>query len=274
MKKLISITMSLLLLLSFAFAANNESGSTDGDTIVEATMLDSRVPPPKPVDNLTAEDMMNMTPSERQAVMDKVLADKNLTKEDLAKMSGSGEMIRERIMDGSGNQTQTRERIQALKNEMQQMRTQMQTESQNLKAKKSEMLQKQNEVRMAVQSLQRLKDFLDPNMGAKVSEIAKGFNNSLKETVQAEEQIQSRGGLKRFFAGGDSAAAEKIKTQANQTQNRLQELKQLHESCDCDEEVKAMLQEQIQSMEQEQTRLRELADKEEKSKGLFGWLWK
>ena len=43
---------------------------------------------------------------------------------------------------------------------------------------------------------------------------------------------------------------------------------------DCADEVKTMLQEQVQTMEQEQTRLQELSQKEQKSKGLFGWIWK
>jgi len=48
----------------------------------------------------------------------------------------------------------------------------------------------------------------------------------------------------------------------------------LRAQCDCGEEVKAMLQEQIQNMEQEQVRLQQLAQNEKKNKGVFGWLWK
>ena len=56
---------------------------------------------------------------------------------------------------------------------------------------------------------------------------------------------------------------------------KLQEMKQVKDECvDCTEEIKAMMQEQIQNMEQEQVRLQELAEKEKQSKGLFGWMWK
>ncbi len=60
----------------------------------------------------------------------------------------------------------------------------------------------------------------------------------------------------------------------NQSQQRIRQLKHLRAQCDCGEEVKAMLQEQIQNMEQEQVRLQQLAQNEKKNKGVFGWLWK
>ncbi len=86
--------------------------------------------------------------------------------------------------------------------------------------------------------------------------------------------MQARSGFTRFFAGGDSEAAEELETGVTQNQQRIQEMKQLRGQCDCEEEVKAIMQEQIWDMEQEQTRFQELAQKEKKSKGLFGWILK
>jgi hypothetical protein len=59
-----------------------------------------------------------------------------------------------------------------------------------------------------------------------------------------------------------------------QNRERIQELHRLVQECDCNEDVRALVQEQIQNMEQEQTRLQELAQNEKEAKGLFGWLWK
>jgi hypothetical protein len=100
------------------------------------------------------------------------------------------------------------------------------------------------------------------------------FNNSVQATIRAEEKIQTKSGFARFFSGGDEKSAAEIEAQVTQNRERIQELTQLRDQCQCDEEVKAMMQEQIRNMEQEQTRLQELAQKEKKSKGLFGWIWK
>ena len=57
-------------------------------------------------------------------------------------------------------------------------------------------------------------------------------------------------------------------------QNQLRELTQLHEQCNCTEEAKLLMQEQIQTMEQEQERIKELTNAEKQSKGILGWLYK
>jgi hypothetical protein len=86
-----------------------------------------------------------------------------------------------------------------------------------------------------------------------VSAIAKEFNNSVQATIRAEERIQTRSGIRRFFFGGDKEAAQNMQQEVNRNMNRIQELKQLRNECDCGEEIKQMMQEQIQNMEQEQT---------------------
>jgi len=111
-------------------------------------------------------------------------------------------------------------------------------------------------------------------IGPQVSEIAREFNNSVQATIRAKERIQSRNRIIRFFAGGDEEAAQEIEEQVIQNRERIRQLQQLALQCECEEEVRALLQEQIQNMEQEQTRLQQLAQNEKKVKGLFGWLWK
>ena len=171
------------------------------------------------------------------------------------------------------NKEQIRNQLDELKQSMQQKQQQLNSESQGLGEKKQQMMQNQNQVRVAAQTLSQMENMMG-EIGKQVSEIAKNFDNSVQATIKAEEKIQTRSGFARFFVGGDKKAAEDLESEVTPNQQRIQELKQLKEQADCDEEVKAMMQEQIQNMEQEQQRLQELAQKEKKSKGLFGWLWK
>ena len=175
-------------------------------------------------------------------------------------------------------QVQTPEReqskdVEKLKQMIQQRKQEMEQELIGLENKQGKVYQNQNTVRLAVHALLAMEN-LSGGIGKQVSEIARGFNNSVQSTINAEEKIERRGGIARFFTGGDSDAAEEIEQEVVKNQEKIKELKQLKEQCECDDEVKAVMQEQIQNMGLEQARLKELAEGERKSKGLFGWLWK
>jgi hypothetical protein len=130
----------------------------------------------------------------------------------------------------------------------------------------------QNKVQMAVLSLVGVKDVLG-GIGEQVSEIAVGFNNSIQASVQAEEKIKNRNGLIKFFAGNDQEALKLMERETNRNQERIQQLLQLREECDCGEEVKSFLQEQVESLKQEQNKIEETIQEEKKVKGLFGRLF-
>jgi hypothetical protein len=172
--------------------------------------------------------------------------------------------IREQLR--ARNVTELRQMIQ----ERQQI---MNQEIQNLGEGQQNIYQNQNRVRLAVHALLAMEN-LTGGIGRNVSQIAREFNNSVQATIRAEERIQTRNWLVRFFIGGDEEAAGNIEQETNRNRERIQELRRLREECDCDEEIRAMLQEQIQNMEQEQNRLQQLAQNEKANKGLFGWLWK
>jgi len=165
---------------------------------------------------------------------------------------------------------QTTEQLQQM---MQQRVQQMAQEAQGLNEEQKNVYQNQNRVRLAVHSLLAMEDLVG-GIGPQVREIATNFDNSVQATIRAEERVERRSAVARFFAGGDEEAAEEIEGQVNQNQLRVQQLKQLREECDCGAEVKEMMRQQIQNMEQEQTRLQQLAQSEKRSKGMFGWLWK
>ncbi|MBU1164199.1 hypothetical protein KKA15_01380 [Patescibacteria group bacterium] len=137
---------------------------------------------------------------------------------------------------------------------------------------KQKIYQNQNKVRAAVHTLLSAEDLIG-GIGPKVSEIAQQFNNSVEKTIKAEEKIQNRNSITRFFFGGDKDAAGEIKQEANQNQERIQELKQLRDNCDCQQEVEEVISQQIQNIEQEQNRLQQLAQEQINKKGLFGWLF-
>ena len=128
----------------------------------------------------------------------------------------------------------------------------------------------QNVVRTAVQSLLAAEDLIG-GVGSQVSSIAREINNSVEQTVRAEQKIQSRSALLTLLVGGDSDTARELKQTISQNEEKIQNILQLMGDCNCDNETKQILQEQIQNMEQEQTRLQELADSQD-SNGLFGWL--
>lgn len=167
-------------------------------------------------------------------------------------------------------QAQNTEQVRTMQQEQEQL---MNQEMANMGSAEQKVYQNQNQVRLAVHALLSMEN-MTGGIGSQISTIAKQFNNSIQNTVRAEEKIQARNAFSRFLFGGDADAATELETEVVQNQNRIQEMNQLMEQCECDEEVKAMLQEQIQTMEQEQTRLQELAQSEKQNKGIFGWLFK
>lgn len=162
---------------------------------------------------------------------------------------------------------------QELETMIKQKQQEMEAEQAQLKGETANMVKNQNQVRLAVHALLAMEN-LTGGIGPQVSAIAKGFNNSAQNANKAEEKIQQRSGLARLFAGGDHEAAKAMEQEVNQNQERIQQLKQLKEQCNCSQEVKDMFQEQIQNMETEQNRLAELAQDEKQKKGMFGWIWK
>ena len=196
------------------------------------------------------------------------------------------------------NQEQNKEQIRERNENIQQIREQALTQIRELKAENAaevkaivqqkreelkqavtaekkrvrEIKQKQNEVRLAVHALLASEN-LTGGIGPQVSTIARDFDNSAKETEQAEEKAMNRGRFMKFLFGGDRESAEIIRNRVQTREEKIQQLEQLTETCDCNEETKQMLREQVQVMKQEQERLKEVTKNEEK-KGLLGWLSK
>ena len=159
-------------------------------------------------------------------------------------------------------------------NELQSMikekRDEMIGEIKSMRGNLQKAYQNQNEVRIAVHALLSMEDLIG-GIGNKVSEVAKGFNNSIQQTIKAEETIRNRNRILRFFAGGDQKTAEELQNLVDQNRIRIQKLKELKGDCDCEEEARTLIQEQIQSMEQGQDRLQEMIQDEKATRGIWGW---
>jgi hypothetical protein len=178
--------------------------------------------------------------------------------------AGEGQQVQEQ--EQAQDMTQLREMIRAREQELN-------TTLKEVRAEVRSAYENQNKVKLAVHAMLSMEN-LEGGIGKNVSAIARQFNNSVQSTLNAEERIATRNAVWKFLFGGDETAASEMLQEAEQNRIRLQEIEQLREQCNCTEDVKAELGLQIQTIEQEQERLKQLAQNELQVKGLFGWLFK
>lgn len=185
---------------------------------------------------------------------------------------GTGQGLEDEENPGEAQQikAQTKDELKQMIQERKQV---MEQEMEGLGTKEQNVYRNQNTVREAVHTMLAMEDLVG-GIGKNISAIAKEFDNSVEKTIGAETKIEERGWFSRLMTGGDKEAASLLEAEVAQNKNKIQQLNKLMEDCECDEEVKAMLQEQIQNMEQEQNRLQGLAESEGKKNGLFGWMFK
>jgi len=188
--------------------------------------------------------------------------------EDVNNDSDIGESLRE-----NANKT-VRERIRnakELREQMQERKEQLNEQIQELKEKRRELYQERNEIRVAVHALLLIRD-IDTKVGPRIAEIAREFNNSEERLQRAEEKIQTRSRFIRFLFGANKQAVGDIEEITEIKRERIEELKQLRDEMK-DDDTKQITTEQIEKIEQDQKRLKNLA-REEKSKGIFSFLSK
>ncbi len=127
----------------------------------------------------------------------------------------------------------------------------------------------QNKVRNVIYSFLSMESLI-PSVGIIVSDIARQLNSSVQKIIIAEEKIQKRNFLVRFFVGGDKKSANEIETDLKLNEKRISNLEELKLRCECSEEIQDIFNEQIQILKDEQNRLQRLIDFEKSSNGLFG----
>lgn len=168
--------------------------------------------------------------------------------------------------------------IEQVRNRIEEKKQELENEADSKPPRERNIYRNQNTVREAVHTLLALRESgeFEGGIGQEVSQIAIEFNNSVNRTIQAETKVQQRSGIMRRLFGANEEeieAAEEIEVEITRNRERIQELKQIREDCDCSDEAKELIREKIQNMEQEQNRLENVA-KNGKSKGLLGWLFK
>lgn len=178
-------------------------------------------------------------------------------------------------IDNLSRENKAIKNIETIKSDAQNKKEALYKALENKPENVQEINKNQNRVRLAVYNLLNLENFTG-NIGLQISQIAKEFNNSIQATINAEERIEKRSEIAKFFAGGNHEDANELKTQVAKNKVKIEELRELVRNCDenCSAEANQMIQEQIDELNKEQVRLSQVAKNELESKGLLGWLWK
>ena len=173
----------------------------------------------------------------------------------------------QQTQSGSGTDEQVQNQNQNQEQAQQQDQEQTQTQQGQINAE-----QHRSTVANFVQSLQGIAD-REGGIGEQVRTITQQQNQSASTTIQAMEKVQTRSKVKTFFFGSDYKNLGALRSETVQTRNRLEELNRLMEDVQ-NEGDKTELQNQIQTLEQEQTRIESFIKTQESKFSLFGWLVK
>ncbi|MDD5032690.1 MAG: hypothetical protein PHC85_01020 [Candidatus Pacebacteria bacterium] len=113
----------------------------------------------------------------------------------------------------------------------------------------------------------------EEGIGQQVKIIATEQNQSASTAIKAMEKVQARSKIKTFLIGSDYKNLGALRSETVQTRNRLEQLNRLMENIQ-NEGEKTELQNQVQSLEQEQTKIESFIKAQEGKFSLFGWLAK
>lgn len=163
---------------------------------------------------------------------------------------------------------QIEEKVNQVQERMREKEQEMSQNIQSLNAVQKEVYQNQNRIMVSTDALKNISELIE-EVGSEISEIAEEIEISVQNTVQAEERITDRNRIVRFFAGGDAEAASQINQEVSINKERIQQLKELKENSDYQEEAKELINQQILLIEEEQTRLENLAQTELQFKNIF-----
>lgn len=125
------------------------------------------------------------------------------------------------------------------------------------------------------QAVQGLLDFanMEPGIGEQIRIVAQEQNQVQEKIVDKIDAIQTRNKVKTFLFGTDYKNVNDLRKEVIATENQIQSLNQLKEQIQ-NENHKTFLQDQIQLLQQEQTRLQEFLNANENKFSLFGWFVK
>lgn len=160
--------------------------------------------------------------------------------------------------------------IAELKQKIEERKRELEDEEASTTPRFKNVMKNANEVRLAVHTLLASKDLLG-GIGQQVSEIAKRMNDSVATTTNAEAQIESRSFLSKIFFGGDKRAAEAISKEAKRNQESIAKLTELLNEANLSADFQAAIEAQITALKEAQTRFQTLAEREQRTWGIFSW---
>lgn len=124
-----------------------------------------------------------------------------------------------------------------------------------------------------VQTLLRVASRQEGGIGEQVRVVAQEQNQNKEKTADQIESIEKRNKIKTFLIGTNYKNVGALRNEMVQTRNRLEKLNRLTEQT-TDAADKTELQNQIQTLEEEQAKIETLLKKAEGKFSLFGWLIK
>jgi len=124
-----------------------------------------------------------------------------------------------------------------------------------------------------VQGLLKVADREKGGIGEQVRVIAQQQNQSDATATEAINKIQNRSKIKTFLIGSDYKNLGALRSEVVHTRNRLDQLNRLLPTVQNASDT-VEIQNQIQTLEQEQTKIENFIKAQEGKFSLFGWLFK
>ncbi len=121
-----------------------------------------------------------------------------------------------------------------------------------------------------VQTLLKAASSTEGGIGQQVRAIAQEQKDSSTTTANAIQKIQSRNKIKTFLFGSDYKNLGALRSEMVKTRNRIAQLNRTIKNATSTAEI----QTQIQTLEQEQTKIENFIKGQEGKFSLFGWLAK
>jgi hypothetical protein len=167
---------------------------------------------------------------------------------------------------------QDQTQLQDLQSAIETKRIQLQAQLQAVDDFNQTIYQNQNQARLAASTLEASADMLG-TLGPVVRRLADEYKETVVTTIQTEAQMQNRSMTQNFLFGADEDTVATLRENVALQKEKTENISRLITVWDGDPEVQALLQENIQVMEQEQLRLQKLADKEATKRGLFDYIF-
>lgn len=130
-----------------------------------------------------------------------------------------------------------------------------------------------NTVSNVVQGLLDVADNEKSGIGEQIRVVAQEQEKTREQVADQIESIQKRNKIKTFLIGTNYKNTGALRSEIVNVRNRIEQLNRLMEQTQ-NEGDKTVLQEQIQTMEQEQARINAFISVNENKFSLFGWLVK